>query len=164
MGKSWKNASKFFKNFTKFFFIFLNIFPELSRDLFKNFINIFYKPPIIFPLFFHYFHKSPKIVIKIFLIIRQNFLRISKMKILPAFLKIFLYFFCRFFFKNFPKWLHAKESNLRFFMGQVAQFVANRKFRFLIVKSLFKSPILRFIAQSGNTDRHSPFSIFSRQA
>ncbi len=45
--------------------------------------------------------------------------------------------------------LRAKEPNLRFFIGEVIQFVTSRKFRFLATKSFFKLPILRFITQSG---------------
>ncbi len=50
-------------------------------------------------------------------------------------------------------WLHAKEPNLWFFTGQLAQFVTSRKFHFLVAKSFFKSFILQFIAQFVNPDQ-----------
>ncbi len=45
-----KSGYKFFKNFAKFFLIFLIIFLVFSWDLFENYIKIFYKPFIDFPL------------------------------------------------------------------------------------------------------------------
>ncbi len=87
MANHSKNAGK----------VFLNIFLEFSRDLFKNFIKIFQKPFIIYPLF----SQKPKNIIKIFIIICQNFLRISKIKNLQVSSK-YSYTFGR-FFKNVPR-------------------------------------------------------------
>ncbi len=60
--------------------------PSIFSDVFKNFIRIFYKPSIIFT-------KVLKMSSKyLFFTICQNFLKISKMKKLPIFPEVLLYF------------------------------------------------------------------------